>query len=270
MRVDIHTHCDTTDPAEVKAFADMCVRNDTVACIYSVGPRCDHHYCTNEETLSVAKSRPDVLVPFAFVDLWDTVDADEIDKFAEQGFRGLKCISPYYQYDHDLYMPVYQKAEEFGLPIVFHTGLWRACEADVLYKRPMLTNMHPLTLDRIARSFPKLKIVMAHMGTTIFRREGAELVRQHQNLYADLAGSGSWLTVQAHDLADLLTDSHVEIDTTFRHFRKLLLGSDSYIGIRSPFEAAQDWYSHTLARVGVPEEIKKGILGGTAAEWLGL
>jgi hypothetical protein len=76
--------------------------------------------------------------------------------------------------------------------------------------------------------------------------------------------------VQARDLAELLTEKHLEIDTTFANFRKLLLGSDSYIGIRSPFEAAQDWYSHTLARVGVPEEIKKEIMCGTAAEWLGL
>ncbi len=270
MRLDIHTHCDTTDPAEVEAFAGMCRKNETAACIYSVGPRCGHHYCTNEETLAVAKAHPDVLVPFAFVDLWDRVDTNEIDKFAKQGFRGLKFISPYHPYDHDLYMPAYQKAEEAGLPAVFHTGLWRACKADTLHQRPMLTNMRPLTLDRIARSFPNLKIVMAHMGTTLFRQEGAEMIRLHQNLYADLAGCGSWFTVRSHDLAELLSDPSKEIDSTFSYFHKLLLGSDSYTSIRTPFEAAQDWYNHTLARIGVPKEIQHEIMGGTAAGWLGL
>jgi predicted TIM-barrel fold metal-dependent hydrolase len=47
---------------------------------------------------------------------------DAVDRFVEQGFRALKSISNSYPYDHDTYWPLYERADQLRLPILFHTG----------------------------------------------------------------------------------------------------------------------------------------------------
>jgi predicted TIM-barrel fold metal-dependent hydrolase len=270
MRLDIHTHFNSTHPDDLKDFVKLCESLETRACIHTAGPRCDKPFPNNDIVLKAVKPYSNVLIPFAFVDLWEKVEPNCVERFAEQGFRGLKCITPYHPYDHDLYMPVYEAAEKFKLPMLFHTGLLRPSLSDKTTRRPMVTNMNPLRLDRIARSFPDLKIVMAHMGTTLFRHEAAQLLRLHPNLYSDLAGSGAWMALQPRELSDLLAHPLAEVDPTFAGFKKLVLGSDAYLNPSAPFSAAQDWYAHTLQRVGVPKEIVSDIMGGTVAGWLGL
>ena len=188
MRIDIHTHCDTTDPKKIRQFIETCQENQTQACIFSVGPRSSHDFCSNEDVLSVAKQYQEILIPFAFLDLWESVDEIDLLAFQEAGFKGFKCTSPYYSYDHDIYMPIYEKAQCLKMPIIFHTGRYRTNLSDQKYRRPVIRNMQPLTLDRIARSFPDLKIIIAHLGTSLFRHEAADLIKLHSNMYADLAG----------------------------------------------------------------------------------
>lgn len=269
MRLDVHTHIDSTDPEDLKKFVATCEKSETRAVICSAGPRSDHEFPDNSDTLKAAAQYPDWLIPFAFVDLWDKeIALGEIEKFAEQGFRGLKFITPYYEYDHDLYMSVYEAAEKLKLPTLFHTGAYRPNKTDVVNRRPMLKNMHPVNLDRIARSFPDLKIIMAHLGTSFYRKEASELIKLHPNLYADLAGNGSWMAIQPADLADWLGFCIAEYDSSFRWFRKLLLGSDAYFTIPQIMLDAQVHYEMLLKRVGVPQDILDGIMGGTAADWL--
>ena len=268
MKIDVHTHINSTDPEQLENFVKTCEKSGTIACICSAGPRSDHEYPENDDTLKAAKQYPEFLIPFAFVDLWDKIDADIIDNFAEQGFKGLKCITPYYPYDHDLYMTVYEKAEKLKLPVLFHTGAFRPNKQDAVTRRPILKNMNPLNLDRIARSFPDLKIIMAHLGTTFFRKEASELIKLHPNLYADLAGNGSWMAIQPAELASLLGSCIAEVDCTFSGFKKLLLGSDAYFTSPRTLAEAQQYYEMLLKRTGVPQDIKDNIMGGTAASWL--
>ncbi len=268
MKTDIHTHFNTTDEGDLKAFVSLCEKLETRVCIHAAGPRCDHWYPDNDVVLKAVKPYANTLIPFAFVDLWDRADAGCVERFAAQGFRGLKCITPYHAYDHDLYMPVYEAAEKLKLPILFHTGLFRPAPSDKANRRAAVSNMRPLCMDRIARSFPDLRIVMAHMGTTLFRHEAAQLLRLHPNLYADLAGSGSWMAVQPRELAELLGHPLMEVDASFAGFKKLVLGSDAYIKPSAPMPAAQEWYLRNLQRVGVPTDVVAGIMGGTVEAWL--
>lgn len=268
MKIDIHTHINTADSAELKKFVDTCEKSGTIACICTAGPHSDHEFPDNDATLKAAGQYPEMLIPFAYVHLWDKIEAGIVDKYAEQGFKGLKCITPYHPYDHDLYMPVYERAEALKLPVLFHTGLYRPNKHDVESRRPILKNMDPLNLDRIARSFQNLKIIMAHMGTSLFRKEAAEMVKLHANLYTDLAGCGSWMAVQAAEITSLLSSSVNVIDSSFNGFRKLLLGSDAYFTIPGIMLDAQKHYDVLLRRVGVPQEIIDGITGGTAESWL--
>ena len=268
MFVDVHTHCDSMDPDGVRRFVEACRTAGSRACFFSVGPRSDHPYYTNDQVLAVAKDFPEILVPFAFVDLWDSVEAGCVEAFAERGFRGLKCIAPYHPYDHDLYMPVYERAEQIGLPIVFHTGAYRPNAQAAVTRRPLLRNMHPLAIDRIARSFPELRIVIAHMGTTFFRSVAAELMMLHPNVFGDLAGTGSWKSVSSSDLIDLLVPPLTEPEARFEHFAKLVLGSDAYITFPHLVAEAQQGYRDRLDEAGVPAHIQQAILGETVGSWL--
>ena len=199
--IDFHTHFNSNDIRLIDEYAKVYAEHDMVACL-SGGLRYGaHDFPDNDEVLKAVKRYPGRMYALAKIDLWDKpVDVDELYRFAEMGAVGFKFIYPYYEYDHDMYMPVYEAAEKIGLPVLFHTGAYRPSLSDTLYRRPMLRNMAPLTLDRIARSFQNLKIVMAHLGTSFFRTEAAELVKLHSNLYCDLAGNGSWQLLSAEDI----------------------------------------------------------------------
>ena len=260
MLLDGHVHCDSDDKSKWKIFVDELKRLDTRA-VLSFGS-------SNESVLECANTAPDYLIPYAYFHLWDSVNANDVSRFKDMGFKGLKCIEPYYEYDHDEYMPVYEEAEKLKMPVLFHTGTFRPEKEHIIHKRPLLKNMRPLTIDRIARSFQNLNIVMAHMGTTCFRHEAAELMKMHPNVYADLAGSGSWMSMQPAELRELLSKSNREIDASFDGFKKLILGSDAYITKPLVLEITQDWYNRTLERIGLPTEIIEQIMGGTLSSWL--
>lgn len=78
------------------------------------------------------------------------------------------------------------------------------------------------------------------------------------------------LGVSSEELMHLLGDPLYESNAILSGFRKLILGSDAYIGIREPFLAAQKCYEYLMERIGLPRDIRDDIMGGTAAKWLGL
>lgn len=267
-RLDIHVHCDSGDPGKLEVLAAQCRRQGTIAC-FSGGLRYGgHDFLPNDEVIEICRRYPDCFVPLAKLDLWETADPAEVYRYAEKGVRGFKCIYPWYEYDHDLYMPVYEAAAKCGLPLLFHTGNYRPSPADEIYRRPMLKNMNPINLDRIARSFPSLNIIMAHMGTKIFQDEASQYVKMLPNLYTDLGGCGQWFRMQAADLVAMFKPDTQEVDVSMRNYRKLVLGSDAYVTHPEIMINGAAAYETLLRRVGVPQEIVAGIMGRTVASWM--
>lgn len=264
--LDHHAHSDSDDPAQVRAFVRVLQENGIRVCLSGGQWVGDHSYPGNAATLAIARQYPEWIFPLAWVDLDQRPDPAGIARLVEAGYRGFKFIAPWHAYDHDLYMPVYAEIERSGLPALFHTGAYRPCpaQADPGFRRPLLSNMHPLTLDRIARSFPRFNLIMAHLGTSFFRREAAMLLRLHENLYADLAGSGSWGAFpDPQELAALLTDHSVYGTRTW--FHKLLFGSDAYITIPELVPEARKNHLRLI-----PAEHQAAVMGGTMARLLGL
>ncbi len=268
--LDLHVHCDSTDKNDLDILAKAARENETILALSGGLRYGGHDFAPNETVVDICKRYPDCFVPLAKLDLWESADPAEVYHYAEMGVRGFKCIYPYYEYDHDIYMPVYEAAEKCGLPLLFHTGNYRPNEADVIYKRPVLKNMHPINLDRIARSFPKLNLVMAHMGTQIFQHEAAQYVQMHPNLYTDFGGCGQWQRLQAHELELLFAPSIQCVDTEMKNYRKIVLGSDAYVTWPHLIAKAHHYYRILLERVGVPESIMAEIFGKTVASWMGI
>ncbi|MBR2910825.1 MAG: amidohydrolase family protein [Lentisphaeria bacterium] len=271
MNLDIHAHCNSGDPADVRAFVENSEKNDTMTALSGGLHYGGHDYLPNEEVIKLCKEYPKNLVPLVKIDLWDTApDVSLVRKYADMGAKGFKFIYPYYGYDHESYLPLYEEIQKIGLPVLFHTGAYRPNSADVLYRRPVLENMSPARLDTIARSFPDLKIVMAHLGTRMFRPLAAELVRLHANLYFDLAGSGNFLDVSPADLAELMMPPVYTRDKDGPRFRKMVFGSDSYIKLPIiQTEALEAYKMHLLLNQISPED-KEAIMGKTVASWMGI
>ncbi len=271
MDLDFHAHFNLDDPAAIKIYADNCLKNNTRSAI-SGGLRYGaRDYVPNDRVIDFCKQYSDILIPVAKVDLWDhEIDLSELRRWVDRGAKAVKFIYPYYPYDHDLYMPVYEECEKLGVPVLFHTGNYRPSPADIQWKRPILKNMDPLNLDRPARSFQKLHIVLAHLGTTFWRVQASEMLKMHANVYADLAGNGSWQDLSAESLAYLLRPYVFLCEDTSRYFRKLVFGSDSYINYPNVQTDAKLHYEQILRKIGATEDLRNAVMGGTVSAWMGL
>lgn len=101
----------------------------------------------------------------------------------EGGVRGLK-LHPSYQFFYPnearLY-PLYEIAQEYRIPIVFHIG-------SSIFKGTRLKYCDPIHLDDVAVDFPDLFIVMAHSGRGFWYDACFFLSRLHPNVYMDVTG----------------------------------------------------------------------------------
>src|SRR5262245_14521617 len=99
----------------------------------------------------------------------------------ELGLRGLKC-SPVYG-GFDPWCPeagaLYEVCNRLKVPILWHQSAAYAQYAMHEYGNPTL-------LDRIARTYPKMKMIVAHLGQP-WMEECVVLLRKHPQVYADLS-----------------------------------------------------------------------------------
>jgi len=82
--------------------------------------------------------------------------------------------------DDPVFDPLYDFAEEEGLPVMFHTG-------DTATTNGSLKHSHPLTIDPLANVRPELKIVICHFGNPWMPDVG-EMIYKHPNVFADISG----------------------------------------------------------------------------------
>ena len=158
-------------------------------------------------TLAAYERFPDLVVPMAQVRL-DEEGPDDLSALRERGFRGLKITTPSRDYDDPAYYPIYERAEELGMPILFHTGI-RGGPIDYLLFHPRdpvlaesfsreheetgrgttrgAARMQPIFLDTISLAFPRLRIIGAHLGYGLYD-SAAAVARWRRNVYFDISG----------------------------------------------------------------------------------
>lgn len=82
----------------------------------------------------------------------------ELERIKSLGLKGLKLHPDYQGFiisDEKMY-PIYEKCQELGLPVLFHAGY------DPL--SPDLIHAVPQESSKILDKFPKLTVILAHMG----------------------------------------------------------------------------------------------------------
>jgi len=190
-----------------------------------------------------------------------------VDNFHNAGFRGLgELTGPEAAYDDKRYWPIYERAEKYGMILIFHTGIVNRRN----FSEPMNVSsdrMRVMTLDLIARRFPKLTLIAAHLGNPDYAW-AAELGRWNPNLLFDV--SGSTLYKKQADLAffksifwwDNLVSPHTP-KTDVSAFEKLVFGSDVFGGEIAEFDRELDLYRKLLLACGVPAASQENIFSGT-------
>lgn len=139
---------------------------------------------SNDYVHNFCKDRS-MFIPFASINPVTTVNPERSLETCvnEMEFKGLKLYPSYqhfYPNDNKIY-PIYEKAVELGIPVMFHTG-------SSVFKHSKLKYGDPLHLDEVAADFPELKIVMAHSGRGFWYDRAFFLSKIHKNVYMEISG----------------------------------------------------------------------------------
>ena len=141
-------------------------------------------FVPTEEVIQYCRGQ-EMLIPFTSMNPNLHSDlAVKLQSYVENcGIKGLK-LHPSYQFFYPnearLY-PLYAKAQELRIPIIFHIG-------SSIFKGTRLKYCDPIYLDDVAVDFPDLKIIMAHSGRGFWYNECFSLSKLHQNVYMDITG----------------------------------------------------------------------------------
>jgi predicted TIM-barrel fold metal-dependent hydrolase len=203
--------------------------------------------CTNEQVREFCRGRAR-LIPFCDVNprLFGDLGAELRRKVEEEGFRGLKLYPTYQHYylnDPRIY-PLYQAAQDLGIPVLMHTG-------SSVFKGTRLKYGDPLTLDDVAVDFPRLNLVMAHAGRGFWYDRAFFLSKLHPNVYMELSGLPPSKLMTYFPELDRITE-------------KVIFGSDW---------PGMPWIKRNMEAIGelpLPAEGVDDILGGNAARLLRL
>lgn len=182
------------------------------AVVFGLRAKASGYDVPNDYVAAYVKQHPEKLIGFAGIDPNEPDPVGEIDRcVSELGMRGLK-LSPVYSHfdpwDLKVY-PIYERAQSLKLPTLWHS-------AGTLLSQGSLDYASPILLDRVAREFPDLVIILAHLGKP-FYRETAVMVRKHANVYADVSS----VLYHPFEFYQTLLMFH-----EWRVMHKLLLGSD--------------------------------------------
>ena len=264
--INVHTHIRTKQDidARVKLWRECgCVKVCVLAITYGSG------YYDNEGVRGWMKKHPDIIMGFAAPELgWKVAKPETVDEFKEQGFAGIKFIGPSYQYDDERYFPLYARAEELHMPILFHTGFLSIGSDDGKLGISQ-DKMRAMRLDTIGRNFPNLHMMMGHLGNPEFHI-GLDIINSFKNIYGEFSGaSGSKFreTVLRKLFAPLpgvdMTDPEENLALTY--FKKLCFATDN------PDPPVWIELSQRLMdELELPVELQECFWWKNAAKWLGI
>ena len=150
--------------------------------------------------------------------------------------------------------------------LLFHTGIVNRTHPDVPSDISS-DRMRVATLDLIARRFPKLTIIGAHLGNPDYAW-AAEIGRWNPNLFFDLSGSTLIKKEQDYGFFRSIfwwtgTASPHTPKAGGSAFEKIVFGSDVFDGDIEEFDRELSRYHRMLDACGVPAEAQANIFAGT-------
>jgi predicted TIM-barrel fold metal-dependent hydrolase len=202
---------------------------------------------------------PGRAVGFAAIDPTERDAAAELERCVTRlRLRGLKLSPVYHGYDpwSPAVWRLYEMADAYRMPVMFHMGGAYDPEAALEWGSPLL-------LDRVARAFPSLRIIVAHLGQPMME-ETVILLRKNEHVFADLSA-------RFHRRWQLYNGLRAAIE--YRVTDRLLFGSDFPVmtthDAATAFRAINDW-GDGVRLPPIPPELIDQILHERPLELLGL
>lgn len=136
----------------------------------------------NEYVAEYVRRHPEKLIGFCSVDPQDPDAVEQLDHAVQKlGLRGLK-MGPIYQNvapGDSRFRRIMARAEDLKIPVLIHQGTTFCANVS-------LEIANPIQLQPLALEFPRLRMVIAHMGHP-WIAETLVLIRKNRNLYADIS-----------------------------------------------------------------------------------
>jgi predicted TIM-barrel fold metal-dependent hydrolase len=133
----------------------------------------------NDYTASVGRKYPDRIIPFGQVNARDVDAAEKIRRDHDKhGFKGLKLhpvLHGYHVVDHGLLDPIYDACAERGIVVLFNA-------LDDAF-------IHPLGIEEIAKHYPSVPTIIAHMGTVWNVGEAILVAKRTPNIYLETSST---------------------------------------------------------------------------------
>lgn len=219
-------------------------------------------FAGNERVMEAVKKYPDRLIGNIYIDPRDPDAVETFERYVNEGFKCVKMFPAVgFNPDDERLFPLYEKIEKYEIPVLFHSG---QTNIQIISKTPGVrkaTNSkygNPMDFDMIARLFPKMPIVIAHMGYPYFI-EAWSVCHANRNIYLDISGSGPWTEGIPIVFNSLGGHSFIPID-----FKRVIWGSDNTLTQAEHF-ARSDVY---LRQMGASSEDRKLIFAETAKRLL--
>jgi predicted TIM-barrel fold metal-dependent hydrolase len=237
---------------------------DTTGVTGVIGP--PHPEKCNDYIAALVKKCPDKLIGFASVNpnyKGPKTAVKELERaIYDLKLQGLK-LYPTYQHwspdDRDKAFPIFEKAQELGIPVLVHMSGSTLTSAPMKYSKPML-------LDDVGNEFRKLRLIIAHMGIP-WVDEAKYMLTKHANFYGDLSyfiGS-----IDRETLYRFL----LSCKPFFVPLEKLFFGSDypayDTMALVKMLKTVNE-EAERLGKPKIPEEEIQGILGDNFAKFMGI
>lgn len=213
------------------------------------------------------KTLPDRVIALGML-RFDDNKPELVDQFYDRGFRGLKMIELPLAYDDPAYYPIYEKAVEYNMPILFHTGHLRIHEhhrRNVISRRKMDISR----LDTIARAFPELNLIGAHLGNPCYE-DACSVAVKHPGVYCDLTGGTARNLPYSRWRQLLMTGAQgnlrsLEEKLNLNLVKKFAFGTDG-----QPVPVLLEFHQNLFEAFDFPEDVRELILWRNVARMFGI
>jgi predicted TIM-barrel fold metal-dependent hydrolase len=253
--VDAHTHL-LDEPGYLDHLLnamDQC--GIAMCCMSGLGKLFGH--ADNAKVKLACQAHPDRIIGAVFVR--PGIDGPEkIDRAYQEGFRMVKVHVPRVPYDDTSCFDLWAKANEYQMPVLFHTGLV-VCK-DSPGELISSWFMHPMRIEPITREFADMRIIIAHLGVH-WNADAAELARMRPNVFVDLTGEPDGWRKRADALG-------IEKWLWWPGaFEKVVFGTDvHYSKIKQILEEDID----RLDQLNIPIQARRRIFSGNVLQFLGM
>jgi predicted TIM-barrel fold metal-dependent hydrolase len=170
-----------TDAGPERHTREIATVADKFVVITCKWPRCGTDV-PNDFVADYVRRHADRAVGFACVDPNDADAADQLERAVTRlGLRGLKLSPPYQGFDPwcKEAWRLYELADHLRIPILWH-------QASAYPSEAMLEYANPVLLDKVARAFPDLRMILAHFGLP-WGAETVQLMRKHPQVFTDVS-----------------------------------------------------------------------------------